>query len=112
MWIMDFGNDDKFSTAWKSNPAVTEPWFEIELGKPTEFNMITIFEPESVIRKYRLQAFDAGRWKPIPTTPVEKQGRLIIHRFKATSGEKVRIQIDEFSSAPAIAEFGIYNELR
>lgn len=112
MWIMDFGNDDKFTTSWMSNPAVKEPWYEVELGNSTEFNMITIFEPKPVITKYRLQAFDGGKWKPIPSAHVEKQGRLIIHRFKAMSGEKVRIQIDEFSSAPAITEFGIYNEPR
>lgn len=112
MWIMDFGNDDKFNTAWKSNPSVTEPWFEIELGKKTEFNMITIFEPAPVIEKYRLQVSEGGKWKPISTVHSERQGRLIIHRFKAMSGEKVRIQIEKFSSPPAISEFGIYNERR
>lgn len=112
MWIMDFGNDDKFSTAWKSNPAEKNPWYEVELGKPTRFNTVTIFEPSTVIEKYRIEFFTNGAWKGLPKGNVEKQGRLTIHRFDATSGEKVRILIDKFSSPPSITEFSIYDEKR
>lgn len=95
-----------------SNPAVKNPWYEVDLGNSTEFNTITLFEPELVIEDYRLEVYDSGSWKPLSTNSTQSQGRLKIHRFKPLWGEKVRILIDRFSSPPAIAEFGIYNERR
>lgn len=112
MWIMDFGNDDKFTTAWRSHPSVKEPWYAVDLGKITEFNAITFFEPDARIQDYKLQVSSGGGWKTIATGPAEKQGRLTIHRFKKVSGDSVRILINKFSAAPAIAEFGVYQESR
>ncbi|MBK1884048.1 alpha-L-fucosidase [Luteolibacter pohnpeiensis] len=112
MWIMDFANDDDFGTPWRSNPSVEKPWLEIDLGSGVEFNTITFFEPEHRIERYKLQVFADGAWKSIPMTPVEKQGRLTIHRFERMKGDKVRISIEKFSAPPAIAEFGVYNEPR
>lgn len=110
MWLMDFGNDDSFTTAWKSNPAVKEPWFEIELDRSTRINLITLVEPRPVIRKYRLEYFDGAKWHPLRAPEIE--GRIKIHRFDAVWAEKVRILMDDFSSPPAIAEFGVYSERR
>jgi alpha-L-fucosidase len=107
-WIMDFANDDDFGTAWQSNKAIKNPWFEIDFKKDQPFNMITIVEPEANIRKYRLQYEENGKWKNILTgTDVQN---IKIHRFNRVWGGKVRILIDEFSTPPAISEFGIYNE--
>jgi len=107
-WIMDFANDDNFGTAWQSNKAIKNPWLEIDFKKDQPFNMITVVEPEANIRKYRLQYEENGIWKNILTgTDVQN---IKIHRFNRIWGGKVRILIDEFSTPPAISEFGIYNE--
>jgi len=107
-WIMDFANDDNFGTAWQSNKAIKNPWLEIDFKKDQPFNMITVVEPEANIRKYRLQYEENGIWKNILTgTDVQS---IKIHRFNRIWGGKVRILIDEFSTPPAISEFGIYNE--
>ena len=108
MWIMDFGNDDNFKTAWQSNPTVTSPWYEADLGGSKTFNTIVITEPSINIGSYRLEYFAGGVWKPLLTS--DNKNRVKINRFKAVQGEKVRMLIDKFDSPPAIAEFGVYDE--
>ncbi|HVX49464.1 MAG TPA: alpha-L-fucosidase [Chitinophagaceae bacterium] len=108
MWIMDFGNDDNFHTAWQSNPEVKQPWYEVDFDKPTTFNAVVITEPEININSYRLEYFSNGQWKPILTAG--NKSRVKINRFAAVLGEKVRILIDGFTNPPAIAEFGVYDE--
>jgi len=110
MWIMDFGNDDNFKTAWQSNPTVKNPWYEVDFGESKTFNAIVITEPAVNINNYRLEYFDGGAWKPILTA--SNKNRVKINRFKAVTGQKVRILIDGYDSPPAIAEFGVYNEKR
>ncbi|HXB92250.1 MAG TPA: alpha-L-fucosidase [Puia sp.] len=108
MWIMDFGNDDNFHTAWLSNPTVSAPWYEVEFDKEREFDAIVITENKANIRRYRLEYLQNGVWKPLLTG--EDKGRVKIHRFQRVAGTKVRILIDSFDSPPGIAEFGVYDE--
>jgi alpha-L-fucosidase len=110
MNIMDFGNDDRFGSSWQSNPEVKQPWYEITFDKDKRFNMITIVEDGSNIKKYRLEYNENGVWKPLAKG--EGGGRVKLHRFNSVWGSKVRILIDEFADAPAIAEFGVYDERR
>jgi alpha-L-fucosidase len=108
MNIMDFANDDSFRTTWQSNRSVKSPWLEIELGKEQGFNMITIVEDKPRIKKYRLEYYVNGVWKPLLSGA--DAGRVKVHRFNRVYGGKVRVLIDEFSEPPAIAELGVYNE--
>ena len=108
MWIMDFGNDDDFSTAWVSNPAIKEPWYEVELDGRQPFNALTIVDSRHCIKKYRLQYEVAGEWKTLFAG--ENTDKIKVHRFNRVWGNKVRIMIDEYTTPPAIAEFGVYNE--
>lgn len=108
MWIMDFGNDDDFKTAWTSNPSVKKPWYEVVFDQEKSFNLVTILEKQPAITGYRLEYFRDGAWKPILTST--NAGRAKINRFNTVRGSRVRILIDEFSSPPTIAEFGVYYE--
>lgn len=113
MWLMDFGNDDNFKTAWQSNPAIKKPWYEVVFDQEKPFNLITILEKQPGITKYRLEYFTGGNWKPIlagTDTGRANPGRAKISRFNTVKGSKVRILIDEFTDPPAIAEFGVYYE--
>ncbi|MCF6402641.1 alpha-L-fucosidase [Chitinophaga filiformis] len=110
MNIMDFANDDRFTSSWQSNATVKQPWYEIDFDKAQRFNMISIVEDGSNIKKYHLEYEDNGTWKPLAKG--EAEGRVKIHRFDSVWGGRVRIVIDEFSAPPAIAEFGVYNERR
>lgn len=109
--IMDFANDDNFGSEWYSNKAVKQPWFEVVLGRNEQpFNMITISQIHNNIKKYKLEYFQNNTWKTL--FDGENQDMIKIHRFDNVWGNKVRITVDEFSSAPAISEFGVYCERR
>lgn len=108
MDIMDFANDDNFKTAWKSNPAIEEPWFQVSFDHENGFNLITITEEGANITKYRIEYHENGAWKTLLSG--DNANRIKVHRFSRVWGDKVRILIDESKNPPAIAEFGVYNE--
>ena len=109
MNIMDFANDDKFNTAWRSNSRVKNPWLEIDLKKNADFNMIVIADKiPSTFTKYKLQYHVNGQWKNIFSG--ENGNPVKIHRFNRLSSDKVRIQIKGDGPQPEIAEFGVFNE--
>jgi alpha-L-fucosidase len=113
MNIMDFANDDNFSTSWMSHSSILKPWFEVSFsGHDRDFNTIVITEAngQNRIKKYRLEYFTNNEWRPILSGT--NTNRVKIHRFNKIWGSKIRILIDEFSEAPAIAEFGVYKERR
>lgn len=108
MNIMDFANDDDFTTSWTSNNAVKTPWWEIDLGRDTEFNAIAITEPKTNITAYYIEYMQNGVWKPLLKGNIKQ--RVKIHRFIKTWGNKVRVTINGATSAVSIAEVGVYNE--
>ena len=113
MQLMDFANDDNFKTGWESNPLVSKPWLEIELGNNEQpFNMITITEKNNNndIQSYKLEYLHNGKWQTIFSGV--KSDVIKIHRFDKVWGNKVRISIEESKGSPTIAEFGVYNERR
>lgn len=113
MQLMDFANDDNFKTGWESNPLVSKPWLEIELGNNEQpFNMITITEKNNNndIQSYKLEYLHNGKWQTIFSGT--KSDVIKIQRFDKLWGNKVRISIEESKSSPTIAEFGVYNERR
>lgn len=111
MMIMDFGNDDSFRTAWRSNPDVTTaPWFEVVFPAYCAFNAVMVYDAQQSIRKYRLLYEQDGEWKTI--LEAENDWKVKMHRFDRLYGGKVRIVIDRSVAPPQIAEFGVYDEQR
>jgi alpha-L-fucosidase len=108
--IMDFANDDDFTTSWVSNPKVEKPWYEIDFGHDQDFNAITLTESKPNITNYHLEYSQNGVWKPIATT--ENASRFKVNRFDRVYGNKVRVWIDKAEKQVSIAEFGVYNERR
>lgn len=110
MDIMDFANDDNFSTSWHSNPAVKEPWIMFELGSEQPFNMITIAEggDGSRVRKYKVEYMENNVWKTLLTGNDDK--KIKVQRFKPVWGNKIKITFEQFVAPPVIAEIGVYNE--
>lgn len=108
MWLMDFGNDDNFHTAWKSHPSVSSPWFSIGWERSRSFNMITIVDPEASIRKYRLLYEKEGTWEELLAG--DNPGVVKIHRFDRVWGTKVKIVVDQAEGPVSIAELGVYDE--
>lgn len=110
MWIMDFANDDSFTTSWAANPTVQKPWYEVSLDGEQAFTMVTVYERDPRIKSYRLEYRTSGVWKPLYAGRMP--GKVKIHRFERVWGDAVRILIDEFTDTPTITEFGVYDERR
>ncbi|BAU53564.1 alpha-L-fucosidase [Mucilaginibacter gotjawali] len=108
--IMDFANDDDFTTSWISNLTVEHPWYEIDFDRDKAFNAISVAEEKPNISKYRLEYFSNGEW--IPIFNGENNKKVKVHRFGRVWGSKVRIWIDKSDHQASIAEFGVYDERR
>ena len=108
--IMDYANDDNYSSAWVSFPSVKEPWWEVELGYNQAFDMVVLTEPQGgVIQEYRIEYRTVGgEWKTLFEGAAPTQSRVKIHRFPAVVGANVRVTITKSNAAPAIAELGVY----
>jgi alpha-L-fucosidase len=110
MNIMDFANDDDFTTSWISNNEVKKPWYEIDFGHDIAFNTITLTEQKLNITDYHLEYLQNGVWKPI--SKKENTSRVKVNRFDRVWGSKVRVWIDKADAQVSIAELGVYNERR
>jgi alpha-L-fucosidase len=108
--IMDFANDDDFTTSWVSSPTVEKPWYEVDFGHDTGFNTVVISETKPNISNYRLEYLQNGVWKPI--VQQQNKGKVKVNRFSRVYGNKVRVLIDKADKQVSIAEFGVYNERR
>ena len=109
--IMDFANDDDFTTSWVSNPTITKgAWYEVDFKHLVTFNTIVVAEQKPNIKSYRLQVYQDGQWKQLFNG--ENTAAVKIHRFGKVSGIKVRITIQSADHQPSIAEFEVYNEKR
>ncbi len=103
MNIMDFGNDDNFHTSWQSNPTVTLPWYQVDLGGEKAFTAVVVTEDKANVSHYRLEYRSNGVWKIL--FEGNNPARVKIHRFERVWGDAVRISMDRFDTPPAIAEF-------
>ncbi|MET3981203.1 alpha-L-fucosidase [Mucilaginibacter sp. UYP25] len=108
--IMDFANDDDFTTSWVSSKTVEKPWYEVDFGHDTAFNTIALTEAKPNITAYHLEYLQNGVWKPI--LEGNTGSRVKIHRFNRVWGTKIRVTVDKAQSQVSIAEFGVYNERR
>jgi alpha-L-fucosidase len=106
--IMDLANDDDFTTSWVSNSTVASPWWEVDLGKETAFNTISIAEEKPNISNYVLEYYHDGVWNPVFNGENIKQVK--VNRFSTVTGSKVRIRILKSDHLASIAEFGVYDE--
>jgi alpha-L-fucosidase len=110
MNICDFANDDDFNTSWRSNPRVSEPWYEVDFKKEKAFNTVVIAEEKANIQKYKIEYWNGTAW--VELFAGENREKIKIHRFGRVWGNKVRVAIYRFETPPSIAEFQVYNERR
>ena len=97
------------ATFWAVDDDQKSASFEVILNKAKQFDRILLQEP--VLYGQRISGFQVqvsinNAWKTIATGTTIGYKRLL--RFDAITSDKIRIQIDSFNNAPAIAGFGIY----
>jgi alpha-L-fucosidase len=112
----DLANDDKPGTYWQSDEGQTSGWIEIDLQKPTMFDVVALVEPtylneygsDSRIASFRVEARSDGQWHEVLAgeSPAE-----LVYRVQPTSAERVRLSLGGAGKLPGIAEFGLYTEL-
>jgi len=112
----DEANDGNFGTTWYLEDGLTEGWLSVDLGSPTEFNMLVFVEPvgrwedynQSRIKSYRFQTWNGKDWVDVVTggTPNPVQ----IHVLPRSSTTRVRLLLEAAADTPHIAEIGVYNE--
>ena len=108
MMIMDFANDDNFSSAWYSSPRVKEPWWSVTLEPGTQVGMVVLTEKETgALQKYQLELLHKGVWTPVRGRE-EGVGRVHILRFPPQPADAVRVRFLQWNGELAIAEVGVY----
>ena len=110
MDIMDFANDDNFSSAWVSSPQVKEPWWSVTLSDNTPVGMVVVTEKEAgVLKKWQLELLQNGVWTPVKARE-EEAGRVHILRFPQRTASAARVRFLSWEGKLAIAEIGVYKK--
>lgn len=109
-FIMDFGNDDNFSSAWHSNKRIEEPWYQVELERTRPFNMISLADNNESFSSYRVYYEKDGVCHEIPVQV--QPGKVKVHRFDTVWGDKVKVVFTKKGEKMYLSELGVYNERR
>lgn len=108
MMLMDFANDDDFSTCWVSSPMVREPWWSVTLPEDTPVGMVVMTEKKAdVVKKWQLELRQDGIWTPVQADE-QVIGRVHILRFPQRPADAVRLKFTRWDGELAIAEIGVY----
>ena len=108
MMIMDFANDDNFSSRWISSSQVKEPWWSVTLDPGTPVGMVVVTEGKAdVLQSFQLELLQNGTWAPV-NTPEEGAGRVHILRFPQRPADAVRLRFLKWNGELSIAEVGVY----
>lgn len=106
--LMDLANDDNFSTAWVSSPAVKEPWWKVELDKETAVSMVVVTERgEPRLNGFVVEVLRDGAWKQVADAG-PAAGRVHICRFAPVKTGAVRVRFTSYDGLLSIAEIGVY----
>ena len=101
--------DGDANTYWATDDKVTSAWLEVDLGKPTQFNISNVQEAISLgqrVEVYHLECWDGSAWKTISTGTTI--GHKKLDRFEKLTAQHVRLVIDKALACPTIATFGLY----
>ncbi|MBR5697327.1 MAG: alpha-L-fucosidase [Prevotella sp.] len=110
MMLMDFANDDDFTTCWDSSPEVEHPWWKVELDEATPVGMVVITEGKrSRMQSFTLEILRRGVWQSVGGPSVVSSGRVHICRFPPVEAEAVRVRFTAQDATLSIAEIGVYS---
>jgi alpha-L-fucosidase len=103
--------DGSDATYWATDDGITSGWMEIDLGKPTRFNVASLQEFVSLgqrVEAYHIEFLDGGTWRPIISGTTI--GLKKLDRFPAVTARRVRLVIDRARACPTIQAFGLFND--
>jgi alpha-L-fucosidase len=110
MMLMDFANDDNFSSAWVSSPTVREPWWRVDLDPGTTVATVAVTEgTDCKVDGFLVEVLYGESWIPVFTETTPVAGRVHICRFTPIAADAVRLRFTSFSGTLSIAEVGVYS---
>ena len=110
MMLMDFANDDDFSSCWVSSPAVKEPWWQVELAPGTPVTTVVVTEgPESRVGGFVVEVRFGDAWIPVYTEAAPASSKVHVCRFTPIAADAVRVRFTAFEGLLSIAEIGVYS---
>jgi alpha-L-fucosidase len=109
MFLMDFANDDNFSSRWISSPEVREPWWSVTLNPHTTLGSVVITESKAgVLKEFVVEKARGERWETIPEVAESVCGRVHILRFPSVEADGIRVRFLRWEGELSIAEIGAY----
>jgi alpha-L-fucosidase len=103
---------DKNDTTSFNLPIAKNYIFEFKLNKKCHFDILLLQENIKVgqrIEHFTLEAWIENQWRKVTEATTVGYKRLL--RFQNVETDKVRLTIDQSRLAPALAEFGLYQQL-
>ena len=103
--IVDESND----SFWAAKEGTSSALIEIEIKNPVTFNRFLIQEPIRFgqrISEFEISAFINNEWKVLSSASTVGYKRLL--QFETTTSNKIRINIKNSISTPAISNLGLY----
>lgn len=95
---------------WQANKGEKSASVEIDLGKPTAIQSITLVEPwhpySEIRQSHELQYLDGTKWNTIFTT--ETDGSGLVKNFIPVKAQKFRLLIKNEKEAPALNELFLF----
>lgn len=104
-YVAPMATDDDRQTRWGCPDGTTACWLEVDLGAPTEFGQVEIYELADRIRKFTLLYRNDMNAAWQTALEGERVGTQLQKDFSSVTGRYVRLNITEASGPPTIWEF-------
>jgi len=100
--------DGNRNTYWATDDNVTTAKLVLDLGRPTQFNVVELREYLPLgqrIEAFEIEAWHQGAWQPVARGTSIGNRRLL--RGQMVTTDKVRLRISRAAACHALAEFGL-----
>jgi galactosylceramidase len=108
-YAASMANDGDPTTRWNSAyPTLSNEWVELDFPAPVTFDHTTYSQFSSRILGYQVQHWNGGGWSVDVNGGT--MGAFASDIFPAVTSSRVRLVLTNFTSAPAIYEFSVYED--
>jgi hypothetical protein len=103
-------NDGNPATRWNTAyPTLSNEWLELDWPAPLSFNCTAYSQFSSRIFGYQIQHWNGSQW--IVDVNGGTMGAWASDAFPTVTSTKVRLVLTNFTSAPSLCEFYVYNDV-
>lgn len=95
-------NGDWSGSFWEPEAKDTNPWIEIDLGKPQKIAQAVIYERGNAVKSFEIQYLNGESWKT--GYKGKTIGSKTEFKLPGITAQKIRLVLKEFSGVPGIYE--------